>query len=92
MMKLMEEDNFDKQLIPLLEPIIVQSLDMIEKIMDSGENFSRNEVFNLFLDLEENFGEYKHLLSPKIYGRIMDMNYKLSQLDESYDFIEEVEE
>ena len=91
-MKLMEEDNFDKQLIPLLEPIIVQSLDMIEKIMDSGENFSRNEVSNLFLDLEENFGEYKHLLSPKIYGRIMDMNYKLSQLDESYDFIEEVEE
>ena len=92
MMKLMEEDNFDKQLIPLLEPIIIQSLDMIEKIMDSGENFSRNEVSNLFLDLEENFGEYKHLLSPKIYGRIMDMNYKLSQLDEGYDFIEEVEE
>lgn len=92
MMKLMEEDNFDKQLIPLLEPIIVQSLDMIEKIMDSGENFSRNEVSNLFLDLEENFGEYKHLLSPKIYGRIMNINYKLSQLDESYDFIEEVEE
>ena len=88
----MEEDNFDKQLIPLLEPIIVQSLDMIEKIMDSGENFSRNEVSNLFLNLEENFGEYKHLLSPKIYGRIMDMNYKLSQLDEGYDFIEEVEE
>ena len=92
MMKLMEEDNFDKQLIPLLEPIIIQSLDMIEKIMDSGENFSRNEVSNLFLDLEENFGEYKHLLSPKIYGRIMNINYKLSQLDESYDFIEEVEE
>ena len=91
-MILMEEDNFDKQLIPLLEPIIVQSLDMIEKIMDSGENFSRNEVSNLFLNLEENFGEYKHLLSPKIYGRIMDMNYKLSQLDEGYDFIEEVEE
>ena len=88
----MEEDNFDKQLIPLLEPIIIQSLDMIEKIMDSGENFSRNVVSNLFLDLEENFGEYKHLLSPKIYGRIMDMNYKLSQLDEGYDFIEEVEE
>ena len=88
----MEEIDFDKQLIPLLEPIIVQSLDMIEKIMDSGENFSRNEVSNLFLDLEDNFGEYKHLLSPKIYGRIMDMNYKLSQLDESYDFREEVEE
>ena len=88
----MEEDNFDKQLIPLLEPIIIQSLDMIEKIMDSGENFSRNEVSSLFLDLEENFGEYKHLLSPEIYGRIMNINYKLSQLDESYDFIEEVEE
>jgi hypothetical protein len=91
-MKLIEEDNFDKQLIPLLEPIIVQSLDMIEQIMNSGEDFSRDEVSNLFLDLEENFGEYKHLLSPKIYGRIMDINYKLSQLDEGYDFIEEVEE
>lgn len=91
-MKLIEEDNFDKQLIPLLEPIIAQSLDMIEKIMDSGENFSKNEVSNLILDLEKNFGEYKHLLSPKIYGRIMEVNYKLSQLDESYDFIEEVEE
>jgi hypothetical protein len=91
-MKLIEEDNFDKQLIPLLEPIIVQSLDMIEQIMNSGEDFSRDEVYNLFLDLEENFGEYKHLLSPKIYGRIMDINYKLSQLDEGYDFIEEVEE
>jgi hypothetical protein len=65
---------------------------MIEQIMNSGEDFSRDEVSNLFLDLEENFGEYKHLLSPKIYGRIMDINYKLSQLDEGYDFIEEVEE
>ena len=88
----MEEIDFDKQLIPLLEPIIVQSLDMIEKIMDSGENFDRDEVSSLVLDLEENFGEYKHLLSPKIYGRIMELNYKLSQLDEDYDFIEEVEE
>jgi hypothetical protein len=87
----MEEIDFDKQLIPLLEPIIVQSLDMIEKIMDSGENFDRDEVSSLVLDLEENFGEYKHLLSPKIYGRIVDMNYKLSQLDEGYDFVEEVE-
>ena len=92
MMKLMEEDNFDKQLIPLLEPIIIQSLDMIEKIMDSGENFSRNEVSNLFLDLEDNFGEYKHLLSPKIYGRIMDVNYKLSGFDKVYDPQEEIEE
>jgi len=92
MMKLIEEDNFDKQLIPLLEPIIAQSLDMIEKIMESGEDFSRDEISSLILDLEENFGEYKHLLSSKIYGRIMNINYRLSQLDEGYDFIEEVEE
>jgi len=85
MMNIMEEDNFDKQLIPLLEPIIAQSLDMIEKIMTSGEDFSRDEVSSLILDLEENFGEYKHLLSPKIYGRIMDMNYKLSEFDKIYD-------
>jgi hypothetical protein len=81
----MKEIDFDKQLIPLLEPIIAQSLDMIEKIMASGEDFSRDEVSSLILDLEENFGEYKHLLSPKIYGRIMDMNYKLSEFDKIYD-------
>jgi hypothetical protein len=85
-----EEIDFDKQLIPLLEPIIAQSLDMIEKIMDSGEDFNRDEVSSLILDLEENFGEYKHLLSPKIYGRIMDMNYKLSGFNKVYDPQEEI--
>ena len=85
-----EEIDFDKQLIPLLEPIIAQSLDMIEKIMDSGEDFDRDEVSSLILDLEENFGEYKHLLSPKIYGRIMDMNYKLSGFNKVYDPQEEI--
>jgi hypothetical protein len=88
----MEEIDFDKQLIPLLEPIIAQSLDMIEKIMDSGEDFPRDEVSSLILDLEENFGEYKHLLSPKIYGRIVDMNYKLSEFDKVYDSQEEIKE
>jgi hypothetical protein len=87
-----EEIDFDKQLIPLLEPIIAQSLDMIEKIMDSGEDFNRDEVSSLILDLEENFGEYKHLLSPKIYGRIMDMNYKLSGFNKVYDSQEEIKE
>jgi hypothetical protein len=88
----MEEIDFDKQLIPLLEPIIAQSLDMIEKIMASGEDFSRGEVSSLILDLEENFGEYKHLLSPKIYGRIVDMNYKLSGFDKVYDPQEDIKE
>jgi hypothetical protein len=91
-MNTMEEIDFDKQLIPLLEPIIEQSLNMIEKIMASGEDFSRGEVSKLLLDLEDNFGEYKHLLSPKIYGRIMDMNYKLSGFDKVYDPQEEIEE
>jgi len=89
---MMEEIDFDKQLIPLLEPIIVQSLDMIEKIMESGEDFSRDEVSSLILDLENNFGEYKHLLSPKIYGRIMEINYRLSGFDKIYDPQEETQE
>jgi hypothetical protein len=88
----MEEIDFDKQLIPLLEPIIAQSLDMIEKIMETGEDFSRDEVSSLILDLENNFGEYKHLLSPKIYGRIMEINYKLSGFDKIYDPQEEIQE
>ena len=86
-----KEIDFDKQLIPLLEPIIAQSLNMIEKIIDSGEDFDRDEVSVLLLDLEDNFGEYKHLLSPKIYGRIMDVNYKLSDFDKVYDPQEEIE-
>jgi hypothetical protein len=92
MMKLIEEDNFDKQLIPLLEPIIAQSLDMIEQIMNSGEDFSRDEISSLILDLEENFGEYKHLLSSKIYGRIMNINYRLSEFDKTYDSQEKIDE
>jgi hypothetical protein len=87
-----KEIDFDKQLIPLLEPIIAQSLNMIEKIIDSGEDFDRDEVSVLLLDLEDNFGEYKYLLSPKIYGRIMDVNYKLSDIDKVYDPQEEIEE
>jgi hypothetical protein len=88
----MKEIDFDKQLIPLLEPIIAQSLDMIEKIMETGEDFSRDEVSSLILDLENNFDEYKHLLSPKIYGRIMEINYKLSGFDKIYDPQEEIQE
>ena len=91
-MKLIEENNFEKQLIPYLEPIIIQSLDMIEKLIDSEENFSRNEASKLLLDLEDNFGEYKHLLSSKTYGKIVEVKYKLSQLDEGYDLIEENKE
>ncbi len=91
-MKLAEENNFEKQLIPYLEPIITQSLNMIEKLIDSGENFSKDEASKLLLDLEDNFGEYKHLLSPKTYGKIMEVNYRLSQLDKGYDSIKENEE
>lgn len=86
-----KEIDFDKQLIPLLEPIIAQSLNMIEKIMDSGEDFDRDEVSSLLLDLEDNFGEYKYLLSSKIYGRIMDVNYKLLGFDKVCDPQEEIE-
>lgn len=91
-MKLTEENNFEKQLIPYLEPIITQSLNMIEKLIDSGENFSKDEASKLLLDLEDNFGEYKHLLSSKTYGKIMEVNYRLSQLDKGYDSIKENEE
>ena len=91
-MKLAEENNFEKQLIPYLEPIITQSLNMIEKLIDSRENFSKDEASKLLLDLEDNFGEYKHLLSPKTYGKIMEVNYRLSQLDKGYDSIKENEE
>lgn len=80
-MNLVEENNFEEQLIPYLEPIINQSLDMIEKVIKSKENFSKDEISKLLLDLEDNFGNYKHLLSSKTYGRIMEINHYLLQND-----------
>lgn len=82
-MEITEDINFDKQLIPLLEPVINQSLDMIESILKSETPSSEDEVFSLLLDLEKNFGECKHLISPEIHGRIKSLNDKISKCNDN---------
>lgn len=70
----METINLDKQLIPHLEPIINQTLDMIESV-SKEEGFDKQEAKNLLNQLKEEFGEYTHLLSPQTQGRILEINH-----------------
>lgn len=73
----MEINNLDKQLIPYLEPVIKQTLDMVEEILKEN-NSSWEEGKNLLFQLEKEFGEYNHMLSPQIQGRILEINDRLS--------------
>ena len=78
------EDNLEKQLIPYLEPIINQTLEMIEE-MFGKENFDEGEVNELLYQLEDEFGEYMSMLSPQIHGKILKIHDKLLGLDNIYD-------
>ena len=80
----MIEDNLEKQLIPYLEPIINQTLEMVE-IISKGEDFDKNEISKLLNELQEDFGEYIHMMSPETQGRILEVNYQLAGFDEIYD-------
>ena len=83
----METDNLNRQLVPYLEVIINQTLEMVDIISD-GENFEGEEVNKLLNQLEDEFGEYTSMLSPKIQGRILDIKYKLGGFDKIYDLQE----
>lgn len=78
------EDNLEKQFIPYLEPIINQTLEMIE-IISKGENFDKSEISKLLNELQENFGEYIHMMSPETQGKILEVNYQLAEFDKVYD-------
>ncbi len=78
------EDNLEKQFIPYLEPIINQTLEMIE-IISKGENFDKSEISKLLNELQENFGEYIHMMSPETQGKILEVNYQLAGFDKIYD-------
>jgi hypothetical protein len=80
----MEIDNLDKQLIPHLEPIINQTLEMIENMFEE-EEFDEGEVNELLYQLDEEFGEYIHMLSPQIRGRLMEIHDKLLNTNIVYD-------
>jgi transcription initiation factor TFIID subunit TAF12 len=80
----MEEDNLEKQLIPYLESIINQTLEMIESISEE-ENFDEGEVNELLYQLQDDFGEYINMLSSKTRGRILEIHHKLLNLDNVYE-------
>jgi hypothetical protein len=80
----MKEDNLEKQFIPYLEPIINQTLEMIENISEE-KDFDKNEITELLNQLREDFGEYIHMMSPETQGRILEINYRLDKFDEVYD-------
>jgi hypothetical protein len=78
------EDNLEKQLIPYLEPVINQTLEMIERMLD--EKISDDgEINELLYQLEDEFGEYINILSPQIQGKILKIHNKLLNLDRVYE-------
>ncbi len=83
-MNITEEDNLEKQFIPYLEPIINQTLEMVEEML-SEENFDEGEINELLYQLQEDFGEYIHIISPQIRGRILEIHDRLLNLDNIYE-------
>jgi transcription initiation factor TFIID subunit TAF12 len=69
-------NNLDKQLIPYLEPVVKQVLDIIDEIINK-ENFDEGEVNELLYQLNDEFGEYINMLSPQTQGRILEIHGKL---------------
>jgi hypothetical protein len=82
----MEEYNLEKQSISYLEPIINQTLEMIE-IISKGEDFDANEVNELLKELQENFGEYIHMMSIETQDKILKIQDELLNLDNTYESI-----
>lgn len=83
-MSITEETNLEKQFIPYLEPIVNQTLEMVE-IISKGEDFDKSEIIKLLDQLQEDFGEYIHIMSPETQGRILEVSYQLADFDEIYD-------
>lgn len=83
-MNIIEEDNLEKQFIPYLEPIVNQTLEMVEMI-SKGKDFDKSEIIKLLDQLQEDFGEYIHMMSPETQGRILEVSYQLEGFDEEYD-------
>ncbi len=78
------KDNLEKQIIGYLEPVINQTLEMVE-IISKGEDFDKTEVRKLLNELQEDFGEYIHMMSPETQDRILDINCELSDFEVVYD-------
>jgi hypothetical protein len=78
------ENNLDKQLVPYMEHIIGQTLNMVESI-SKEESFNKKEMGKLISELNNEFGDYFTLLSPQIQGRIMEINHYILNDDKVYE-------
>jgi len=71
------ENNLDKQLVPYMEHVINQTLNMVEELFTNTDNIDKVEISMLLTQLREDFGDYNSLLSPKIQGRLLEINDKI---------------
>ena len=78
------ENNLDKQLVPYMEHVIGQTLDMVESL-SKEESVDKKEIGKLLLELKSEFGDYITLLSPQIQGRIMENNYYILDNNKVYE-------
>jgi hypothetical protein len=78
------EDNLDKQLVPYMEHVIDQTLNMIE-LVSKEESFDKKEINKLIFELKSEFGDYLTLLSPQIQGRIMEINHYILDNNKVYE-------
>jgi hypothetical protein len=78
------EMDLNKQLVPYMEHIIGQTLNMVESL-SKEEIFDKKEMGKLISELNNEFGDYLTLLSPQIQGRIMEINHYISNDDKIYE-------
>jgi hypothetical protein len=78
------ENNLDKQLVPYMEHVIGQTLNMVESI-SKEKGFNKKEMGKLISELNNEFGDYLTLLSPQIQGRIMEINHYMLNDDKVYE-------
>jgi len=75
------EIDLNKQLVPYMEHVIGQTLNMVESI-SKEEGFNKKEMGKLIFELNNEFGDYLTLLSPQIQGKIMEINDYILRDDE----------
>jgi hypothetical protein len=78
------EMDLSKQLVPYMEHIINQTLDMVESL-SKEKNLDNKEISKLISELEIEFGDYITLLSPQIQGRIMEINHYILNNNKIYE-------
>jgi hypothetical protein len=78
------EMDLNKQLVPYMEHIINQTLDMVESL-SKEKGLDVKEISKLISELEIEFGDYTTLLSPQIQGRIMEINHYILNNNKIYE-------